>query len=875
MDKRANRNRKTAGRRGHLRVARALVLSVALAVALAVAYFDDLSKLKAAGGDHPALWIAVAIGVWVAFAWPVQVRNRLVSVSIGLAEIPALVGIVFLAPGLALLAVLAGYVAASVQRREQPVKAASNVLLYLASVSVATVLYDLIIGTSSPVGARGMAAGLVAVTAVTVLDLGLLLGFVVAVDDHWRGLQFRSLIIHAWIGFVTCVLSGLIAVCLVWVNTWGAVLFVAIALTADLTFRAAMQSRLRYAHLRRLYAFTHEIGVLLDSSEVIAAALEEARTLLAVDRSEILLQHTTGATSEPTAVRHILVGDEPAYVEHGVPVANLDVSALEHGPLLPGKAQGRQAPLMAGLAQRGIKEALIAPLRSDDPASGYMLVADRAFNHEGFSASDLHFFEALASNAGAALRSNRLLDKLRQQVEDRKYEAQHDSLTGLANRELFAERLASALTGATPTSRVAVMLIDLDGFKEINDTLGHQTGDAILVGVAKRLAAIGHGPDIVARLGGDEFAVMLTELPGSEAVNAKAQEVLRSITEPLAVDNMLLDIRASLGSALCPPDSPDPDDLVRHADIAMYSAKRFKSGTRLYDEEEDRSTLRRLGLATELRRAIEENGLELWYQPMVDLSTGATVGCEALLRWHHAQYGPISSAELIPVAESAGLVDKLTRWALETSLAQAKLWRELVPDLRMAINVTARSIKRADFLLTLDEVLAGASLEPSALSLEIAEPSAMADPKGSERALWKLRHFGVKLAIDNYGAGFSSLGRLKRLPFDELKIDRSFIKELVHSTSDEAVVRSTIELTRNLGRTVTALGVEDAATLKRLEHLGCHTGQGYFLAPPVPARQCEEWLAATKEASAFGAPKPRGYRLLAQPVPLDNAAERS
>ena len=491
---------------------------------------------------------------------------------------------------------------------------------------------------------------------------------------------------------------------------------------------------------------------------------------------------------------------------------------------------------------------MVAPLQRADPGAGYLLVTDRAFRHEGFKGADLRFFEALAANAGVALRSSKLLEQLRQEAAVRQYQAQHDALTGLPNRALFVEQLAEAL-GESPTeSRVAVMLIDLDGFKEVNDTLGHHTGDAVLQAVAQRLAPLSAPNNLVARLGGDEFSVLLRDAPEDETIAVMADQVVDLIGQPLGVEGLLLDVRASLGVAVSAPLSQDASGLLRHADIAMYAAKGAGGGSHFYDRAEDHSTLRRLRLATELRRAIERNDLDVWYQPVVELGTGAVVSCEALLRWSHDQFGPISPVEFIPVAESAGLIDQLTWWVLETALLQAKTWRESFPGLSVAVNLSARSLMSLDISLRVDQALQSAAVAPTALTLELTESSAMADPQSSERALRDLQALGVNLSIDDYGTGFSSLSRLKHLPFQELKIDRSFVKEMIYNRGDEAIVRSTIELARNLGRTVTAEGVEDQATLQHLQSLGCHAAQGFFLARPLPAPQCEAWLLAASDA---------------------------
>ena len=833
-------------RPGHVSVGRALALAVVVAGATALLYFTRLSSLKPAGGDRPVLWVVVALGIWAAFAQPVPVRNRQFSLSTTLSEIPALVGIVFLAPGPALAAISCGHLAASAQRRLQPIKALTNWLLYAASAALGILFYHWAIQGESPITARGWVVNISSIAIINLADLVLVLVFMALVDRRWRRPPMRSIVLQVGLGIAVCTAGGLVAVSLIWVNTWGVLLFIAIAAAANFAYRGTVVSGQRYANLEKLYEFTRRLGSLIEAQDVMATVLEEARTLLSAGRAELAIP--LDAPSQGFVLRCVLIGEGSAELQEPSPFSALDTIACDRGALLFGDGSKGDEALSAAISERGLKEALIAPLQRGDTSAGYLLVADRAFKHEGFKRADLRFFEALAANAGVALRSSKLLEQLRQEAAVRQHQAQHDALTGLPNRALFAERLEGALEGAPADNRVAVMLIDLDGFKEVNDTLGHHTGDAILREVAGRLAPLDQEGNLVARLGGDEFAVLLVGSLADEALSEKAEQIVASIGQPLGVDGLLLDVRASLGVAVSPLHSQDATGLLRHADIAMYAAKGSGGGVRFYDRAEDRSTLRRLRLATELRRAIEQADLDVWYQPVVQLQTGAVVSCEALLRWSHDQFGPISPTEFIPVAESAGLIDQLTWWVLETALAQVKSWREIVPDLNVAVNLSARSLMSMDISLRLGDVLKQVGMEPSALTLELTESSAMADPQTSERVLHGLRELGVNLSIDDYGTGFSSLSRLKHLPFHELKIDRSFVREMIHDKGDEAIVRSTIELARNLGRTVTAEGVEDQATLQRLESLGCHAVQGFFLARPLPAPQCEAWLLAASSA---------------------------
>ena len=847
MSKRATRHAKPDGEMGHVRNVRAVALAAMVGVGIGIFYWVMLSGLRPPGGARYALVPVVAIGVWGAFSQPVVLRNRQSVLAVSLSNIPALAAIVFLPAGWALAALSAGYLAAGAQRRMSPAKVMNNWLWNAGAFAVGYYFYNRALGQALPTSSKGWWVAALTVVVIDGVNLVLLLGGVALIDVRWRTPPLRAIAYQAGVSALLCTAGGLVAISVVSVNAWGILLVTAFAVAADLAYHGTVHSRQRYTNLERLYEFTRRLGSLTEGREVMSTVVEEARSLLSAGRAELVIPLGTPGDS---AMRCWVTGDDAPEMEGPSSFNLLDVQATVRGAFLADQVTGSpDEPLGKALAERGFIDALSAPLQRDDPAGGYLLVANRGTKNERFKQSDLRFLEALAANAGVSLRSSRLLEQLRREAAERQQQAQHDALTGLPNRLLFTERLEQALVSAGPGERLAVMIIDLDGFKEINDTLGHHTGDGILREVAARLGPLGQGADVVARLGGDEFAFLLSRAPSDRSIADLATRLLDLISEPLAVEDLLLDVRASLGVAVAPHNSQDATGLLRQADIAMYAAKSSGGGScRFYDKAEDHSTLRRLRLATELRRAISQADLDIWYQPVVRIGTGEVVGCEALLRWNHDQFGPISPVEFIPVAESAGLIDPLTFWVAEKALAQAKQWRRIVPGLSMSVNLSARTLLSLDIPHRLARLVDEVGIEPSALTLELTESSTLADPACSQRILQGLQDLGVNLSIDDYGTGFSSLSRLKHLPFDELKIDRSFVKEMIHDKGDEAIVRSTIELARYLGRTVTAEGVEDQATLQALEALGCDLAQGFFLARPLPAAQCEAWLLAASSA---------------------------
>jgi diguanylate cyclase (GGDEF)-like protein len=422
--------------------------------------------------------------------------------------------------------------------------------------------------------------------------------------------------------------------------------------------------------------------------------------------------------------------------------------------------------------------------------------------------------------------------------------AQHDGLTGLVNRALFLDRMSQAIVVARRKGEsVAVMIMDLDRFKEINDTLGHHHGDTLLREVGPRLQAVLRESDTVARLGGDEFAVLLPSVSSHpEATVAVAEKLLTVLQEPFVLDGVTLDVGASLGISRYPDDAGDVETLMQHADIAMYRAKGSGGGHELYVADHDHHTVGRLAMATELRHAIAEDELTLHYQPKVDLSRGTVVGVEALVRWQHPTRGMVSPAEFIPLAEHTGLIRPLTTYVLRESLRQVRAWDALGLEIRVAVNLSARSLMDRLLPEEVADLLAGEGVDAARLELEITESVIMADPARAMTVLHRLNAMGVRLAIDDFGTGYSSLAYLKRLRAHAIKIDRSFVMHMTADPSDAVIVRSIIDLARNLGLNSIAEGVEDEQTLQALRAMGCDQVQGYHLSPPQPVGDLTPWL---------------------------------
>ncbi len=433
------------------------------------------------------------------------------------------------------------------------------------------------------------------------------------------------------------------------------------------------------------------------------------------------------------------------------------------------------------------------------------------------------------------------------------HQATHDALTELPNRTLLARRIEEVLKGAPGGApRAALLMLDLDRFKEINDTLGHATGDLLLRRIAARLGeTLGPG-GTVARLGGDEFAVLLPGA-GAGAAEIAARRLLDALVPSFEVQGMLLQVDGSVGIALCPDHGQEPGPLLQRADVAMYAAKKRRNTFSFYDAEADASSLRHLTLKGDMREAIDRDLLELHYQPKIALDTEEVVGAEALLRWRHPRHGPLPPAEFVPLAERTGLIKPLTHWVLREALAQARRWEAAGTRMRLAVNCSARNLLEDDLPGTIERMLRAAGIAPDHLILEITETAIIEDPGRSLRVLKELAALGVELSIDDFGTAYSSLDYLRKLPAHELKIDRSFVSGAERDEGDATIVRATIRLARDFGLRAVAEGIESQAMMDRLRVLGCHHGQGYFIAPPMPAAAFESWLARRAAARAVAA----------------------
>jgi diguanylate cyclase (GGDEF)-like protein len=593
----------------------------------------------------------------------------------------------------------------------------------------------------------------------------------------------------------------------------------------------------------------HEVTSLLhsggDSHEALGDFLSSIRSAFSADMAELVL---LGGTGRETATVSRALEGQPAVVM--APLEDLE----DHARLLrlatpagairtgSGARRGPAAQLEVYATERGFKDAMVAVLRTEDRVHGLLLIAGRMGDVTTFSGSDVALLETFARHVATSLERGRLEETLRQVTdlkEQLRHQALHDPLTGLPNRMLFLDRTRQALDMAA-RSHVwpGILYIDLDGFKPVNDTYGHESGDLLLRTVADRLRGCLRPADTAARLGGDEFAILLNG-PIDRVGAARVIERIRTqLNVPVVLgQGVASTVRASIGLAIGDDETSDADTLVRQADIAMYTAKRGGGHHFVVYEPGlgDTATTKK-DAAAELASAIQAGELFTVYQPLVDMKTGRPIGAEALVRWQHPVDGVRAPDRFIDVAEESGLIIELGAQVLQDACRQAARWVAEAPyreDLMVTVNLSARQVADADIVEQVERALADTGLAPEHLVLEITETVLMHDREAAAETLWKLKGLGVRIAIDDFGTGYSSLAYLRRFPIDMLKVAREFVDGLGRDANDDVITRAIVELADTLGLLTVAEGIETTQQQEHVASLGCDFAQGYLFSHPV------------------------------------------
>ena len=822
------------------------LLVAVIAAALVPVVFDGRTEVS--GRDLLALTVAFAL----AEALVVHLQTGRQAYSYSLSEIPLVVGLAYASPATLLLARVAGSAFTLAAQRRQPLnKLTFNVANLALEAVLAVALWDVVLGHASPTSPRGWAAALV--TCATVDALGTVL-IAAAVGLQERRLPVGLLREVAVSGPVATALNASVAVVVVtllavdWRAAWTVAVLIGLLFLAQRTYD---QLRRRTATLEYLQRFSRQLAHdprLITTGE---AVLRQLRGDLNAELAELQLWSSfTGR--EPMTLRdeageHVRTTTsgwgEGSDADPSLAVPSRRCTAT----LAPRRT--RDPALAALLERRGVRDLVMAPIVGVDGQGpvGCLLAADHQGDVGTFTREDLLLLQALADYASVSLRNAALTDDLRRQVSTTVHQAQHDALTGLPNRTFFRDQVSRALRRTRP---VSVLLVDLDQFKHVNDTLGHRTGDELLQRVGARLEATLPQARCIARLGGDEFGVLLPG-PARDGLQA-AERVVRTLQQPLAVGELSIAAAASIGVATSPDHGSDVETLMQHADVAMYEAKRTRSGIEGYDPRTDTFSEEHLALAAGLGDALRSGQLVVQYQPKVRLHDRQLIGVEALVRWRHPALGLLPPGVFIPIADQAGLMGAITAFVLQTSVLQREEWARAGLPLQVAVNISPRDLLGREFVTRVRDTLDASAMAAEHLTLEITEDSLMLDAERAVGVLGRLADLGVQLAVDDLGTGHSSLAYLKALPVREIKIDRSFVTGMADDPRDEVIIGAVVEMARGLDKTVVAEGVENDRTWRALRRLGCDAAQGYWMSRAIDPADLFEWA---RVGGAVGVPR--------------------
>jgi diguanylate cyclase (GGDEF)-like protein len=751
-------------------------------------------------------------------------------------EVPTVLAL-FLLPTTTFLALTVTGCAAAVLliERQRGAKLAFNVLMCAAEGCVAALVFRLVLADEPALTWRGWLAAMVAIVLADLVSELFVTVYITLTGDGFDSQAMRQATVAALAGGVTNSAVAVLTVVLIAEAPSALPLLGIVLVVLYFGYRGYTSTAARARRAEALYHFVGSIRATTDVESTVAEVLTGARAVMTCQRVMVALAPAErGGSWRCADVATSSVGQRPG--EAAPEVAWTAVDLARQRPWWRPATEGKS--MLARAAPSGLSGGALAVPIGGDTARGAIVVQGRPFPHRPFGLGERRLLEAIAGHTGVALQSCSLVERVKAEAAARSHDAHHDALTGLPNRR----RLQIELEGMCRSGHGAVLLLDLDDFKEINDTLGHDAGDDVLREVGKRLrrGVDGH----VARLGGDEFALLLPAAVDEAMAVEEAVAVFEVIrSEPVRVRGVSLVVTPSIGVALLPHHGKTGQELLVHADTAMYAAKQAGTGIALHQPDDEGVSHRRLVLASEVSVAIANGQILPWFQPQVEAVSGTVIGVEALVRWVHPVYGVVSAADLLAAVQRTGLMRVLTDRMIELSLAQQSRWAAAGLDVSVAVNATMRDLHDEAFPAVVAGLLDGARVARHRLTIEVTESTVMRDPERCIRVLEGLAGIGVRLSVDDFGTGYSSLAYLERLPLHEVKIDRSFVTRLASDPAQDTVVRATVNLAHALGLIVVAEGVEDAQVSGVLRGLSVDVLQGHHHGRPAPADQLRAMIS--------------------------------
>ncbi|MGN9776221.1 putative bifunctional diguanylate cyclase/phosphodiesterase [Micromonospora sp. H33] len=768
----------------------------------------------------------------------VVVRRQAVGVT--LTEVPLIVALFFLPPLTVVLIYTLSHVASSVWHRFSPTKLWFNV----AKAAAATSLAGLILLALPPlegVGPGTWGSLFLAVVSITLVSLVSVVCVHVLIQGWPVGREalrstpsvLLTTSINASVGLLV-----LIALRETW---WSVLLLGALLVALAQVYRSYSQFFRQHRTLTGMY----------DLARLMTTSTEGALADVLLDRVRAIMQAEYATLWLPAQGRHpevLLTArvDTSGLLDVAPTPAVLREQARDLGQTVAiGRLLGDETALRKQVSAKQVKDAIVVPLRSGQAVIGTLEVTNRLSDVGHFTSADIPVFETVAAHAAVALENTRLVDRLR-------HDAYHDSLTKLPNRRRVTGALEEAVKIRAPGEVVALLLFDVDRLREVNESLGHAAGDKVLVEVAERLRSCAPSSALVGRIGGDEFLVTL-RLESADAALEMAARMREQIRAEMVFDALTLDVDTAVGVAVHPDHGSDPAVLLQRVDLAATAAKSVPGSVQLFNAALESRSLRRLGLAGDLRRALDDGGLEVYFQPKVTLRDRRLVGVECLARWEDPAHGTVSPEDFVAVAEHTGQLGRLTEFVLREGLRRSRDWAHGGHPLSVAVNLSPRTLTDPHFPARVAELLDEYGVPPQRLTLEIRESGVLDGTDRPIPTLRRLRDLGVRLSVDDFGTGDSSLAHLRRLPVHEVKVDRSFVQGMATDPGDLAIVNAVVTLSQQFGLAVVAEGVESELTLELLQDIGCEIGQGFLFSRPLPYERLEAWFGAQVDPEAVPA----------------------
>jgi len=745
-----------------------------------------------------------------------------------------LLALFFLSPLTLLVVRVISLTVAVFRQRIAPVKSIYNI----ANVGFATSIAALIVATRWPLSnddgleLRAWPVLLGATFAGMFITLALTLLVFWMVQGPIRSAEMAQAIIPSVLSGSASTVFGLVILLVVQTTPWAVILVGVVMAVLGFVYGAYAKSLHQHKRLTEIYDLTRTISENSYDGTLPDVLLKGVRQLVRAESATLWLP-VSGRFPETLLTAR---ADDRGLLDlSSTPVA-LRRKAVSSGQTVAAGARLGDDDLRRELRSSGAKDAIVVPLRSGGAVIGSLEAVNRMADSEYFTDDDVRLVETIAAHASVAVENNRLVDRLR-------FDAHHDALTGLPNRRRMLAALGEAVKINAPDEVVAVMIFDSDGLRDVNDSFGRAAGDKLIAEFARRLRALCPPAALVGRVGGDGFAVTI-RMESIDAAVALATEVRQDLAHVMELEQTSLDVGAAVGIAVHPEHGSDPDVLLQRADVATHAAKTQASGVLVFDPGLESRSVRRLGLTADLRRALDEGGLEVHFQPKISLRNRELVGVECLARWEHPVHGAVAPEDFVAVAEHTGQLGRLTEFVLREGLRRAAASQRSGHPMPVSVNLSSRTVVDLAFPDLVAQLLAEFDIPPEMLTLEITEAGMITERDRPLPMLQALDQLGVRISVDDFGTGYSSLSYLRRLPVDEVKIDRSFIQGMATDPGDQAIVRAIVDLSRHLGLAVVAEGVESELTLSLLTEMGCDIGQGFLFSRPLPYDRLEAWFAA-------------------------------